>query len=240
MSSSISPPTGSKQKFGFDLDFEVEEERMRLEMLRQEELLRQKQSMPAMIYSESDLEAAKAEAFQRGQAHGLDDAKKSLEKTIADLAERTLQSVHVMLQHEQEREVKAQETALRTAMAVIKKFWPVVLQTTGVEALEKTLRETIANNPDETRIVLRVHDSLLDSVIQRLPQIKEQEAFHGKIIVVADETVMPGDSKIEWADGGMESLGRTLTQKLDEAVERLIATLKHTNHATSTTERMSS
>mgnify|MGYP000884286531 FL=1 len=130
----------------------------------------------------------------------------------------------------------AQETALRVAVASLKKFWPQIVQNTGLDVLEKTLREALSNNSTETRMVVRVHDSILDAVIQRLPQIKEQEAFNGKIVVLADANVALGDGKIEWADGGLETLGRGLSQKLDEALERLVATLQ----TTSTTERMSS
>ncbi len=236
MNSFTNPPVGTTKKFQFDLDFELEEERLRLEMLRQEENRRQKESQPPCIYTEADLESAKSESFQRGLQHGLEKSKAEMEKVIADLIDRVLQSVQVLLQNEQERVRMTQEIAMRVAMASIKKFWPQIVKNTGLDMLEKTLREALSNNPDEARIVLRVHDSLLDAVVQRLPQIKEQEAFNGKIVVIADTNVLPGDSKIEWADGGLETLGRNFSHKLDEALERLVATLQ-TN---STTERMSS
>lgn len=236
MNSFTNPPTGATKKFQFDLDFEIEEERLRLEMLRQEEARRQMESAPPRIHTEADLEAAKSEGFQRGMQHGLEKSKTELEKVIADLVERTLQSVQELLQQEQERDRMAQETALRVAVASLKKFWPQIVQNTGLDVLEKTLREALSNNSTETRMVVRVHDSILDAVIQRLPQIKEQEAFNGKIVVLADANVALGDGKIEWADGGLETLGRGLSQKLDEALERLVATLQ----TTSTTERMSS
>ncbi len=239
MNSSIKPPENIK-KFQFDVDFELEDERLRLEMLRQAELQRQVElNAPApLIYNETDIEAAKHEAFQRGQAQGMEDAKAAIETVLVSLVERTLQGAQILLQNESQREQLMLETALRTTMTTIKKFWPQILQTNALEVLEKTLRETIANNPDETRMVLRVHDSLLDEVVKRLPQIKEQEAFNGKLIVIADETIHPGDCKIEWADGGLERLGNSLSQRLDDAMTRLIATLNANPNSNS--ERMSS
>lgn len=239
MNSSIKPPENIK-KFQFDVDFELEDERLRLEMLKQAELQRQAElnAPPPLIYNENDIEAAKHEAFQRGQEQGLEDAKKAVETVLVSLVERTLQAAQILLQNEAEREKLLCETALRTTATTIKKFWPQILQTNALETLEKTLRETIANNPDETRMVLRVHDTLLDEVIKRLPQIKEQEAFNGKLIVIADETIHPGDCKIEWADGGLERLGNTLSQRLDDAMTRIIATLNANKDSNS--ERISS
>lgn len=235
MNSSTNPPT---KLFDFGTDFEVEEERMRLEMLRQEELLRLADinAPPPLVHTENEMEAAKAEAFQRGVQHGLDEAKKGLESVLVDLIDRALQSVHVLLQNETARMHGMQETALRTTMASLKKFWPELLKNGGMAVCEKVLRETISTYPDETRIVIRVHDSLLDAVIQRLPQIKEQEAFNGKVIVIAESTLLPGDCKVEWADGGLEMLGRDLAQRLDDAMTRIVATL-HLTSENSETER---
>jgi flagellar assembly protein FliH len=240
MSSSINPPIASGTKFNFDLDFEVEDERLRLEMLRQEELRRQAELNPApqLLYTENDLESAKAEAFQRGQTHGLDESKKALEKVLVDLVDRALQVVHSLLQQETQRDVVAKEIALKSSLSVIRRFWPQLLQMHSLETIERTLRDTLATNNDETRIVLRVHDSLLDSVIQRLPHIKEQEAFNGKIIVIADDAVLPGDCKVEWADGGLEKLGQSLSIKLEEVFTRLISAEKLSGEISHEQERI--
>jgi flagellar assembly protein FliH len=243
MSSSINSPEGvATKRYEFDLDFDQEEERIRLEFLRQEELLRQAEANPSAQpkYTENDLESAKSDAFQRGQQHGQEESKKVIETVLVSLVERTLSAVQVLLANEMHRDEIVTQTALRVAMGSIKKFLPRIIQLHGIEIVEKTLRETLANNPDEMRIVLRVHDSILDLVVKRLPQIKEQEAFAGKIIVIADETVQEGDCKLEWADGGLERMSSGLAQRLDKAMEYLSATLQQTNQETDQAERVSS
>ena len=240
MNSSINPPSNNK-KFNFDLDFEIEEERIRLEMLRQEELRRQAElnPLPQLIYTEEDLQNAKSISFKQGHLKGIEEAKDSIEKVVLDIVERTLQSVQILLQNEVTREIAAKEIALKSLIVVLRKFWPQLLKTHSVDSIETILRDTLSNNNDETRIVLRVHDSLLDQIIQKLPYIKEQEAFNGKIIVIADDTILPGDSKIEWADGGLEKLGQSLSIKLEEVFNRIISFEKNINQLSNENERNS-
>ena len=233
MNSSTNPPVKPLSRYEFDLDFD--EERLRLEELRQEELLRQSQETevaavpPEPTYAEEDLLLAREQSFQLGYDQGLADAKKSIEKQTAELAERMVAKLRVLLDEEDRRVKGAQEIALCTSVASLKRIWPQFQQILGTRTVEETIRQALEMNGQETRIVVRVHDSLLDSVVGALPELQTQQAFAGKIIVLSDDGIMPGDCKVEWADGGLERLSRTLSQQLDHVLDHLLATMSSTN-----------
>jgi flagellar assembly protein FliH len=236
MNSSTNPPAASR-KFKFDLDFE--EERIRLEATRQAEAMRQPghDVGPPQSYSEDEMTQARQEAYQNGYDQGMQEAKQSLEQALSTLLDRTAQKLRLLIDTEERREKSVQETALRMALMAVKKFWPRFQESCGNDLIEATLRESLETNQNEARIVLRVHDSMMDSVIARLDVIKEQQAFAGKVIVLADDNLAAGDCKVEWADGGLERLGRALSQQLDSAIERILATAAAEPLTTSDTER---
>lgn len=231
MNSSTKPPT--TKKFQFDTDFEVEDERLRVDSLRQHEnelkaLEDQQVYVPEPVYSQADLDNAREEALHQGLQQGAGEAKGSIESTLTSLVDSAIASIDLMLAAEHTRNVTAKEIALNTTMATIKKIWPQVLQRLGQDFVETTIRQSMESNPEESRIVIRVHDTMLDPIVKRLPQLQEQQAFAGKVIVLSDTGVMAGDCKVEWADGGMERISRNLSLQLDSALERIMSSLSNT------------
>lgn len=242
MNSSTNPPVAPTKRYQFDLDFE--EERLRLEELRQEEVLRQVLETPtqevAPTFNETEISNARQESFKLGYDQGIADAKQSIEKQISDLAERMVLKLRTLIEEEDSRIKVAQEISLKVTIASLKKIWPKFLQILGADIVEETIRQALEMNNQETRIVVRVHDSLLDAVVASLPQLKEQEVFAGKVIVLADESVIAGDCKVEWADGGLERLSRTLSQQLDHVLDHLLATMPSSANESIEFERTSS
>lgn len=229
MNSSTKPPTVNQaRKFNFDMDFKIEDERMRAEIKRQHETelhAEEEHVYVAPSFSEAELQQACRDALEQGIQQGRDEAKQTIDTVLLTMTDRLIKQIEVLLTGEQERIELAQRIALNTTVATIKKIWPSILQQLGLPLLESTLRQAMEYNNEEPRIVVRVHDTLLDAVVQRLPQLQEQQAFAGKVIVLADAGVIAGDCKIEWADGGLERISRTLSQQLDSALERLLSTL---------------
>jgi flagellar assembly protein FliH len=228
MNSSTKPPLASTQKFHFEIDFEMEGERLRLEEEMRQEAARQKALAAAevervMTYTEDQVAAFRIESEQAGYARGLADAKKSTDQAVQSIAEKMIADLALLIQNEDMRQKSAQRVAAGTALAAIKKAWPQLIEKYGFDRIEGAVRHALELNAQEGRIVVRVHDTMLDAVVTRLPQLKEHEAFAGKIIVLADDAVVKGDCKVEWADGGLEVLGRTLATHLDDALARVIS-----------------
>lgn len=244
MNSSTNPPLTKSQKFKFEVDFDLEEERLRAEAERLEAERRaaKKEEIKSITYSEEEMARERDAAYQKGLTDGEQRARQSIEQAVANVVTQATAQLSLLVEAELTREKTACEAALTTTLATIKKAWPQIIQKLGQGLVEDTIRQSLELNPQEARIVVRVHDSMLDAVVNRLPQIKDGEAFAGKVIVLADEAVAAGDCKVEWADGGLERLSRTLSQQLDDAMERVLSRLMviQPKEDASETERMSS
>ena len=76
---------------------------------------------------------------------------------------------------------------------------------------------------DEPRIVVRVNDSLLDTLRERLDGIAAGAGFAGRLVLLADPALSPGDARIEGADGGVERTPGAVQAEISAAVDRYLA-----------------
>ncbi len=207
-------------KFLFDRDFDVEK-------VRQQQLLEDPavELPPAPMYSEEMLAMARAQAYEQGVSDGLQQADQSQQQILLQLWDRAGHRLAGLIELEIAREQRAMSLAVQSAFHIVKKFWPRLQKITGEKDLETFIADSLAHNNDETRIVLRVNDTQLDTVAAQLPRLKELQGFPGKVITLADDSVLPGDCKMEWADGGSEKLGRHVMQQLEQLLDRLLGHL---------------
>ena len=207
------------QKFLFERDFDLEKARQQRVA---EEAEQQAATPPPPMFDEDTLLAAQRDAYNQGFAAGKAEAESSQQHIQLGLLDRIGHSLQHVLSAEQDRLHQMQDLALRTAFYMVKKFWPRFQAKSGLQEMEQFIAAQLAQNNEETRLVLRVHDSQLDPIATQLPRLKELQGFTGKVITLADDTVAPFDCKIEWADGGAEKLGRHTLDQLEHLIERLL------------------
>ena len=72
-------------------------------------------------------------------------------------------------------------------------------------------------------MVIRVNDSLHEFARDRINEIAQHRGFEGRLVVLAEPEIAPGDCRIEWADGGL-TRDKTATDNLiTEQVSRYLA-----------------
>jgi flagellar assembly protein FliH len=72
-------------------------------------------------------------------------------------------------------------------------------------------------------IVVRVNSALYADAKQRLDEIARARGFEGRLVVMAEGDIGPGDCRIEWADGGLKRDRAATEAAIAEAVGRFIA-----------------
>lgn len=220
------------QKFLFDRDFDVEK-------VRQQQLEAEQEQAallpPPPMFDEETLNTVRMEAYQQGVRDGLQQAEQSQQQILMGLWDRVGHKLSALLEQDQSRESQSHSLAIKSAFHIVKKFWPRLQQNTINQDVEQFIADNLASNNDEARLVLRVNDTQLDAVAAQLPRLKELQGFQGKVITLADDSVMAGDCKIEWADGGSEKLGRHIMQQLDQLMERLLGNLARPSPSLTTT-----
>ena len=71
-------------------------------------------------------------------------------------------------------------------------------------------------------VVVLVNGSLQGIASKHLEDIQRTSGFSGRLIVLAEPDIAPGDCRIEWADGGISRDSGSIGKAIDDAVARYV------------------
>ncbi len=204
-------------KFLFDTSFEPED-------MGASVMPGQKPAKPK--FGEEDLEKARAEGFAAGMESGRQEAMQSTEQQIS----QALSAITGQLTGLSQAQVQASERqtrgAVEAALTVLRKMFPRLADRHGLAEIESVVCDCLERLRTEPRIVIRIADSLLDQVEQRVSQLAVRAGFDGKIIFLSQEGLHPGDIRVEWADGGAERDSDRLWHEIDQIITRTIGPMQ--------------
>lgn len=175
---------------------------------------------PPPTFSESDMQAARAEAEQRGFAAGQKAAEEQQQAQILALVTRLTAAIEGLVQNANMQQTGQQTDISDVALTIARKLLPEFLAEQALGHISAMLQQVCRDMTQEPRLVVRVPDSLLDPLQQQLAAITQASAYAGKVVLLADAELSAADCKIEWADGGIEFSSAALWQKIDEAVRQ--------------------
>ena len=81
--------------------------------------------------------------------------------------------------------------------------------------------EAMKLSKDKTEV--RVNDSLHEFARDRINEIAQHRGFEGRLVVLAEPDIAPGDCRIEWADGGLNRDKAAIDNVIAELVSRYLA-----------------
>lgn len=178
---------------------------------------------PVPRFVEADLDRAREEGFAAGRSAGRAEARAERE----ELAARTLPVIAQALQGLgplcARLERQAFGWALTAALAMVRKLYPSLERMQGLAEIEQMAVDALHDLDEEPRVVLRLPDSLVDEIRPKLTELCRQAGFGGRLLLIADETLGPGDCRLEWADGGIERQVTRTWAEIEQRVARGLA-----------------
>ena len=70
---------------------------------------------------------------------------------------------------------------------------------------------------------MRIGGDIYETAKDKIEEIARARGFEGRLAVMSDETLAPGDCRIEWADGGITRDSSATASAIDEMVARYIS-----------------
>lgn len=172
-------------------------------------------------------EAALAEAEARGYRNGMQaaeaQARTEAERRIAAASERMSAALGQLQASLKTVENKFEAEAVEVAVAVGRQLATELIARepfAEIAALAATCFHELIAAP---HIVVRVHESLHAIAKGKLDEIARARHFEGRVVVLAEGGIAPGDCRIEWADGGMIRDRAATEQAIAEVVEGYVA-----------------
>jgi flagellar assembly protein FliH len=180
---------------------------------------------PTITMAEHDRRRADAEAiaYRKGygdaQAKALAEAEEKIAQALGAIGDtmarlsRGLDGVEARLEVE----------AVDVAVAIARKLAPALLAREPFAEIEALVRECFEQLASTPHIVVRVSDDIYASVKDKLETIARGRGFEGRLAILSEHGLAPGDCRIEWADGGINRDRNATETAIAEVVARYIA-----------------
>jgi flagellar assembly protein FliH len=160
---------------------------------------------PMITVAEHSVRLAQAEeaAYRSGvadaEARAAAEAKQSLAAALT-----TATSVFDRLVKEMSAvEAKLEAEAVEVAVAAAGKLASALMAEEPQAEITALARDCFRHLIDAPHVAMRVNDALYKEASETLAGIAREHGFEGRLVVLADPGIAPGDCRIEWADGGV-------------------------------------
>jgi flagellar assembly protein FliH len=172
---------------------------------------------------EAAVAAAREEGYRAGVAAGAQKAAADLAGRSAAASERIAQGLAQLAQGLAGIEARLEAESVEVAVAVARKLAPELIAAepfAEVAALAAGCFRQLVAAP---HVVVRVDDATYETARARLTEIAHMQGFDGRLVVLAEPALKPGDCRIEWADGGLTRDRAATEAAITEAVARYVA-----------------
>ena len=194
---------GATTKFLFDVDFAPSAER--------------KQTITLAEHALKVAEAEKA-AHDRGYAAAQTDAKVESDRRVAAALERIAAAIASGNAALKEIETRLEGEAVEVAVAVGRKLAPALMAHEPFAEIAALASECFRQLVATPHIAVRVNDALYSTTQEKLGEIVRARGFEGRLVVLAESDIAPGDCRIEWADGGVNRDSAAADAEISKAV----------------------
>lgn len=178
---------------------------------------------PRLRFAEEDLEAARDAGHRAGLAAGRAQALAEIEARMATAIEAVARGMGTALADAEARHRDALRDTLAAAIEIQRRLFPALAERHEAAEIEVLLGSCLANLTEEPRILIRAPENLVEALQPRLDRAGQRAGFAGRILILGDPAMPPGQSRIEWADGGVERDTARIWSDIDTALARYLA-----------------
>jgi len=180
---------------------------------------------PTISLVEADRRRADAESqayrngFAAGEAQAQSDAAQRTAAAlglIADAMERLNKALTGI-------EVRLETEAVEVAVAVAGKLAPELIAREPFAEISALATESFRHLVKAPHVVVHIGAEIYDAARAKLDEIAQARGFEGRLAVLSDSGMAPGDCRIEWADGGVARNRAATLATIDDVVARYVA-----------------
>jgi flagellar assembly protein FliH len=155
--------------------------------------------------SEHALKLAEAEskAFREGFAAAEKEGHSVAAQRTAAAFEQIGDALDRMARGLAAIEQRAEAESIELATAIAKKLASELVLREPFAEIASLVTECFRQLTAAPHVVVRVNDALHETARSQLEEIARTRGFEGRLVVVAEPEIAPGDCRIEWADGGI-------------------------------------
>jgi flagellar assembly protein FliH len=173
---------------------------------------------PTITLVEAERRRADAEslAYRKGFAAGQEQAQNGALGLIADGMERLDKALAGI-------EARLETEAVEVAVAVAGKLAPELIAREPFAEISALATESFNHLVKAPHVVVHIGAEAFEAAKIKLEEIAGVRGFEGRLVVLSDPAMAPGDCRIEWADGGVARDRAATLATIDDVVARYVA-----------------
>ena len=169
------------------------------------------------------LAEAEAEAFRKGFAAAEAEASAEARRRNTAALEHIAATTEALAKTLDAVEARLEAEAVEVAVAVGRKLATELITREPMTEIAGLATECFKQLVTTPHVVIRVNDSLHEFARDRINEIAQHRGFEGRLVVLAEPEIAPGDCRIEWADGGLNRDKAATDNVIAELVNRYLA-----------------
>jgi flagellar assembly protein FliH len=166
---------------------------------------------------------AESQAYRNGFAAGLAQAQGEINQRIAAALAVIADGIEKLNRGLDGVEARLETEAVQVSVAVASKLAPELIAREPFAEISALATECFRHLVKAPHIEVRISADIYDTAQPQLEEIARARGFEGRLMVVSDATMAPGDCRIEWADGGVNRDEAATKAAIDDVVARYVA-----------------
>jgi flagellar assembly protein FliH len=146
---------------------------------------------------------AEARGFERGREAGRQDAvaeaARGLDQALASIGA----GLGGILAELDARDARTERESMQFFKALAEKLAGQALEAYPLATIAESAEEAFRHLRGVPHLAVRVSETLVEQVDALTRKMARERGYEGRIIILGDEAILPGDARIEWADGGI-------------------------------------
>jgi len=180
----------ARAKFLFDTDFGAGDEH-------------EAESAATKAALEAAVADAEARGHRAGYAAGQAAAQAEAERRTAAALDQIGANLAALAGALRGIEQRLEAEAVEVAVAVAKKLAGELVAREPMAEIAALAADCFNHLVGAPHVVVRINDAHYGDARERLEEIARMRGFEGRLVVLAEPDLAPGDCRIEWADGGL-------------------------------------
>jgi flagellar assembly protein FliH len=180
---------------------------------------------PTITLVEAERRAADAEALahRKGFAAGQIQAQSEAEQRVATALGLIADGLSRLDRALTGIETRLETEAVQVSVAVAGKLAPELIAREPFTEISALATECFRHLVTTPHVVVRVGADIYDMAKDKLEEIARARGFEGRLVVISDAEMAPGDCRIEWADGGVNRDEAATLSAINDTVARYVA-----------------
>ena len=163
---------------------------------------------------------AEARGYMRGLIDGQRQGEVEAQAHLAAAMERIAAAVTTIMTQVDQHQAETEALAMEFAMSLARKLAGEAVEREPLGAIATAAAEAFRHLRAVPHLVVRVNEGLVEAVDLLMKRLARERGFDGRLVILGEPDLAPGDVHLEWADGGIVRDQSRIEQAVATALTR--------------------